>query len=64
MRNNIIEWSEDNNVMQITLPIMFSGLITTMSLEEDNSILVKEIFVYERPNEMLPKAGYKDLFIK
>ena len=50
--------------MQITLPIMFSGLITTMSLEEDNSILVKEIFVYERPNEMLPKDEYKDLFIK
>lgn len=68
MRNNIIEWSEDNNIMHITLPIMFSGIITTMSVEKDNTILVKEIFVYDRPESEdsggLPKVGYKDLFIK
>ena len=64
MRNNIIEWSEDNNTMHITLPIMFSGIITTMSLEEDKSILVKEIFVYDRPEGLPQNGGYKDLFIK
>lgn len=64
MRNNIIEWSEDNNIMHITLPIMFSGIITTMSVEEDNSTLVKEIFVYDRPAGLPQNGGYKDLFIK
>ncbi|MDE7314924.1 MAG: hypothetical protein K2N11_04400 [Mucispirillum sp.] len=67
MRNNIIEWSEDNNTMHITLPIMFSGIITTMSVEKNNSILVKEIFVYDRPKVEdggVPKVGYKDLFSK
>lgn len=64
MRNNIIEWSEDNNIMHITLPIMFSGIITTMSIEEDNSTLVKEIFVYDRPAGLPQNGGYKDLFIK
>ena len=64
MRNNIIEWSEDNNIMHITLPIMFSGIITTMSVEADNSTLVKEIFVYDRPAGLPQNGGYKDLFIK
>ena len=64
MRNNIIEWSEDNDTMHITLPIMFSGIITTMSLEEDKSILVKEIFVYDRPEGLPQNGGYKNLFIK
>lgn len=64
MRNNIIEWSKGNNIMHITLPIMFSGIITTMSVEEDNSTLVKEIFVYDRPAGLPQNGGYKDLFIK
>lgn len=64
MRNNIIEWSEDNKSMNITLPIMFSGIITTMSVEKDNNILVKEIFVYNRPDGMPKNGGYKDLYIK
>ena len=46
----------------ITLPIMFSGIITKMSLNE-GKVTVEEIFVYDRP-EGLPKSGYKDLYEK
>lgn len=63
MRNNIIEWSEDNKIIHITLPIMFSGIITTMSIE-DNYVTVKEIFVYDRPEGLPQNGGYKDLFVK
>lgn len=62
MRNNIIEWSKDNNKLMITLPIMFSGLITEMEVH-DGKVKVYEIFTYDRPENM-PKDGYKDLFIK
>lgn len=62
MRNNIIEWSDKNNQLTITLPVMFSGIITKMTLE-NNQIKVYEIFTYERPDNM-PKDGYKDLFVK
>lgn len=63
MRNNIIEWNEDNNILHITLPIMFSGIITSISIE-DNMTVVKEIFVYDRPAGISRLSGYKDLFIK
>ncbi len=63
MRNNIIEWSEDNKNLQITLPIMFSGIITKMSIE-NNKVVVKEVFVYDRPYGMVGSGGYKDLFAK
>lgn len=64
MRNNIIEWQDKNNELNITLPIMFSGLITKMTLEKDK-VKVYEIFTYDRPDNM-PKEndGYKDLFVK
>lgn len=62
MRNNIIEWSDKNNQLTITLPVMFSGIITKITLE-NNQIKVYEIFTYERPENM-PKDGYKDLFVK
>lgn len=62
MRNNIIEWSEDSNTLYITLPIMFSGIITKMSINK-GKVTVEEIFVYDRP-EGLPKSGYKDLYEK
>ena len=62
--NNIIEWQDKNNELNITLPIMFSGLITKMTLEKDK-VKVYEIFTYDRPDNM-PKEneGYKDLFVK
>ena len=64
MRNNIIEWHDKNNRLDITIPIMFSGLITKMTLEKDK-VKVYEIFTYDRPDNM-PKEneGYKDLFVK
>ena len=42
---------------------MFSGIITTMSIE-DNYVTVKEIFVYDRPEGLPQNGGYKDLFVK
>ena len=62
MRNNIVEWNEDNNKLTITLPIMFSGIITNFNIE-NGKVKVYEIFTYERPDNM-PKEGFKDLFSK
>lgn len=63
MRNNLIEWENDNNSLHITLPIIFNGLITNMSVEKD-SVLVKEIYVYDRPSGLSEITGYKNLFEK
>lgn len=62
MRNNIIEWSDKNNQLQITLPVLFSGIITTMNVE-DNKVKVYEIFTYERPDKV-PYSGYIDMYVK
>lgn len=62
MRNNIIEWSDKDNKLDITLPVLFSGIITTMEVE-DGKVKVYEIFTYERPDN-IPYNGYLDLFVK
>lgn len=48
MRNNIVEWSDKNKSLHIILPIMFSGLITNVSIKDNSNIIVEEIFLYDR----------------
>lgn len=64
MRNKLIDFSLDNNKMTLTLPFIYSGIITDFIIDKENKrIEVYEIYLKDRPSK-IKLNKYEDRFEK
>lgn len=64
MRNKLIDFSLDNNKMTLTLPFIYSGIITDFIIDEENKrIEIYEIYLKDRPSK-IKLNRYEDRFEK